>query len=123
MTVCGCSTKRRFDHAAIRHRPGDEIADGDAFVIGMPLLDRARTPHCSLRASQTKIAGIERAVAVEDAWWLQSHAPASLHRSAHESAIRCNLRRIHHPATLCFDRPRLADIGGGCNRAEGSVRI
>src|ERR1700732_5528667 len=89
----------------------------------MPLLARARTPHRSLRASKTKIAGVERAVAVERARGLQPHAPASRNGSAHEWAIRCNLGRIHDWAKLCFDGPRLADIGGGCNRAEGSVRV
>src|ERR1700732_5617711 len=89
----------------------------------MPLLARARTPHRSLRASKTKIAGVERAVAVERARGLQPHAPASRNGSAHEWAIRCNLGRIHDWAKLCFDGPRLADIGGGCNRAEGRGRI
>src|SRR6516165_7580268 len=117
------SAKCGLDHATIGNRAGNEIRDADALVIGMPLLDGAGTPHRAFRASETKIARVERAVAVERARRVQSHAPASLNGSPHEGSIRCNLGWIHDWAKLCFDRPRLADVGGGCDRAKRSMRI
>src|SRR5205085_12518151 len=71
------STKHLLDHPAIRHRAGNEVVDGDALVVAMPLLDRARSPHCRLRTLIAEKARIERAVTVEHRRRGEAHAPTA----------------------------------------------
>src|SRR5262249_22724646 len=109
--------------AEIGRRAGGEIGDGDALVVGMPLLDGARAPHRGLAALDAEETGIERAVAVEGLWRRDAHAPAAACDRAHEGAVRSNLGRVPERAELGLDLPWWPDVGGLRDRVERSLRV
>src|SRR6516165_428477 len=112
-----------LDHAEIGDGARDQIGDGDAFVLGMPLFDGARPPHRGLAALEAEEAGVERAMAMKGRWRRQPHAPAPAVDGAHECSIESNLGRIHERAELGLDLPRIADVRRRCDGGKRSLRI
>src|SRR6516164_284240 len=112
-----------LDHAAIGDGARDQIGDGNALVLGVPLFDGARPPHRGLSPLEAEQAGVERAVAVKGGRRRQSHAPAPAVDGAHECAIGSDLGGIHKRAELGLDLPRIADIRRRRDGGEGGLRI
>src|SRR5262249_23006832 len=112
-----------LDHAEIGDSTGEEIRDGNALVLGVPLFDGARPPHRGLSPLEAKEAGVERAVAVKGGRLRQSHAPAPAVDGAHECAIGSDLGGIHERAELGLDLPRIADIRRRRHGRAGGLRI
>src|SRR5260370_23104807 len=65
-----------LDHAEIGAGARDQIGDGNALVLGVPLFDGARPPHRGLSPLEAEKAGVERAVSVERRGRRQPPAPA-----------------------------------------------
>src|SRR6516165_3130930 len=87
-----------LDHAEIGDGALDQIGNGDALVLGVPLLDGARPPHRAFAALEGEKAGIER-------------------------AMGSDLGGIHERAELGLDLPRIADIRRRRDGREGGLRI
>src|SRR5215471_2948718 len=112
-----------LDHAEIGDGARDQIGDGNALVLGMPLFDGARPPHRGLAALEAEEAGVERAMAVKGRWRLQPHAPAPAVDGPHECSIGSDLGRIHERAELGLDLPRIADVRRRGDGGKGGLRI
>src|SRR5262245_32411622 len=112
-----------LDHAEVGDGARDQIGDGNALVLGVPLLDGAGPPHGGLAALEAEEAGVERAVAVKGRWRPHPHAPAPAVDGPHECPIGSDLGRIHERAELGLDLPRIADIRRRCDGGKGSLRI
>src|SRR6266566_6657318 len=115
--------KVTLDHAEIGAGARDQIGDGNALVLGVPLFDGARPPHRRLSPLEAEKAGVERAVAVKGRRRRQSHASAPAVDGAHECPIGSDLGGIHERAELGLDLPRIADIRRRRDGLEGGLRI
>src|SRR5215813_1174266 len=112
-----------LDHAEIGDGARDQIGNGDALVLGVPLLDGARPPHRGFATLEAEEAGVERAMAVKGRWRGQPHALAPAVDGAHERPIGSDLGGIHEWAELGLDLPRIADICRRRDGGEGGLRI
>src|SRR5262245_46771774 len=112
-----------LDHAEIGDGAREEIGDGNALVLGVPLLDGARPPHRGLSPLEAEETGVERAMAVKGRRREQPHAPAPAVDGPHERPIGSDLRGIHERAELGLDLPRIADIRRRRDGGEGGLRI
>src|SRR6516225_962232 len=112
-----------LDHAAIGDGARDQIGDGNALVLGVPLFDGARPPHRGLAAFEAEEASVERAMAVKGRRRLQPHAPAPAVDGAHERPIGSDLGRIHERAVLGLDLPRIADVRRRRDGGKRDLRI
>src|SRR5215475_487195 len=112
-----------LDHAEIGDGARDQIGDGNALVLGVPLLDGARPPHRGFSPLEAEETGIERTMAVKGWRRLQSHAPASAVDGPHEWPIGSDLGGIHERAELGLDLPRIADIRRRRDGGKGGLRI
>src|SRR6266540_166648 len=112
-----------LDHAEIGDGAGEEIGDGNALVLGMPLFDGARPPHRGLSPLEAEETGVERAMAVKGRRRAQPHAPASAIDGPHECPIGSDLGGIHERAELGLDLPRIADIRRRRDGGKGGLRI
>src|SRR5260370_19097877 len=99
-----------LDHAEIGAGARDQIGDGNALVLGVPLFDGARPPHRGLSPLEAEKAGVERAVAVKGRWRRQPHAPAPAVDGAHECALGSDLGGRPYRAELAPNLPTIADI-------------
>src|SRR6266568_7744024 len=84
-----------LDDAEIGDSAGEEIGDGNALVLGMPLFDGARPPHRGLSPLEAEETCVERAMAVKGRRRAQPHAPASAVDGPHEYPIGSDLGGIH----------------------------
>src|SRR5215472_12288389 len=112
-----------LDHAEIGDGARDQIGDGNALVLGVPLLDGARPPHRGFAALEAEETGVERAMAVKGRRRGQPHAPAPAVDGAHEWPIGSDLGGIHERAELGLDLPRIANIRRRRDGGKGGLRI
>src|SRR5215470_9689442 len=89
-----------LDHAEIGDGARGQIGDGNALVLGVPLLDGARPPHRGFAALEAEETGVERAVAVKGWRRGQPHAPAPAVDGPHECPVGSDLGGIHERAEL-----------------------
>src|ERR1700745_1874328 len=83
-----------LDHAEIGAGARDQIGDGNALVLGVPLFDGARPPHRGLSPLEAEKPGVERAVVVKGGGGRQPHAPPPAVDGAHECPIGSDLGGI-----------------------------
>src|SRR5215831_5288292 len=112
-----------LDHAEIGDGARDQIGDGNALVLGVPLLDGARPPHRGFAALETEETGIECAMAVKGRRRGQPHVPAPAVDGADEWPIGSDLGGIHKRAELGLDLPRIANIRRRRDGGKGGLRI
>src|SRR5262244_1334882 len=112
-----------LDHAEIGDGALDQIGDGNALVLGVPLLDGARPPHRGFAALEAEETGVERAMAVKGRRRGHPHAPAPAVDGAHEWPIGSDLGGIHGRAELGLDLPRIANIRRRRDGGKGGLRI
>src|SRR5262245_50243167 len=119
----GSLAKVILDHAEIGDGAGDQIGDGNALVLGVPLFDGARPPHRGLSPLEAEETGVERTMAVKGRRRAQPHAPAPAVDGPHECPIGSDLGGIHERAELGLDLPRIADIRRRRDGGKGGLRV